>query len=177
MTLYALTGTPGAGKSTLSEELRKRGHDVVDGKEFIKSNGLLGEYDEERDTFEVDLDDLNDALEGFRQSPDVVILDSHLSHFMDSSGIIVIRCSPDVLATRLNERGYSDAKVRENVQAEILDEILCEASETDIPIAELDSSNISVSELADMAEKVICGNWEDYLPGGVDWSQEMDRWF
>ena len=35
MTLYALTGTPGTGKSSVSEALRTRGYDVVDGKRFI----------------------------------------------------------------------------------------------------------------------------------------------
>ena len=68
MTLYALTGTPGTGKSSVSEELRTRGYDVVDGKRFIIEHGLMGELDEERDTHEVDLDLLNDALEPFRAS-------------------------------------------------------------------------------------------------------------
>ena len=95
MTLYALTGTPGTGKSSVSEELRTRGYDVVDGKRFIIEHGLMGELDEERDTHEVDLDLLNDALEPFRASEGLVILDSHLSHFMDSHGIIVLRCAPD----------------------------------------------------------------------------------
>ena len=103
MTLYALTGTPGTGKSSVSEELRTRGYDVVDGKRFIIEHGLMGELDEERDTHEVDLDLLNDALEPFRASEGLVILDSHLSHFMDSHGIIVLRCAPDVLAGRLEK--------------------------------------------------------------------------
>ncbi len=177
MVLFALTGTPGTGKSTLSAELRLRGHDVVDGKGFIRENGLLGEYDEERDTYEVDLDALNDALAPFRDDPEVHLLDSHLSHFMDSSGIIVLRCSPSVLADRLRARGYSESKVRENVQAEILDEILCEATETDIPVGEIDCTSITVGEAADAAEKIISGRASDYPPGGTDWTREMDAWF
>lgn len=177
MVLYALTGTPGTGKSTLSAELRARGYDVVDGKAFIRENGLLGEYDEGRDTYEVDLDALNDALEPLRASDDVHILDSHLSHFMDSSGIVLLRCSPRVLASRLEARGYPPAKVRENVQAEILDEILCEAAETDIPIGEIDCTATGVQEAADIAEKIISGHAGDYPPGSTDWSSEMDGWF
>ena len=177
MTLYAITGTPGCGKSTLSEELRRRGHEVVDGKAFIRDHGLLGEYDAERDTYEVDLDALNDALEEYRASDRTVILDSHLSHFMDLWGIVLLRCSPKVLAARLRARGYPESKVRENVQAEILDEILVEASESDIPIGEIDCSEISVQEAADIAEKIISGDSADYPPGSVDWSSEMDEWF
>ncbi len=177
MVLFALTGTPGTGKSTLSSELRARGYEVVDGKAFIKEHGLLGEYDEERDTYEVDLDALNDSLDPLRDADGPVVLDSHLSHFMDSRGIILLRCSPDVLAERLRARGYSEEKVRENVQAEILDEILCEASETDIPVGEIDCTSIPVGEAADIAEKIISGAAGDYPPGGTDWSSEMDRWF
>lgn len=177
MVLFALTGTPGTGKSTLSAELRLRGYDAVDGKAFIKEHGLLGEYDEERDTYEVDLDALNDALDPLRDAEHPVVLDSHLSHFMDSRGIIVLRCSPSVLAERLRARGYSEDKVRENVQAEILDEILCEASESDIPIGEIDCTSATVREVADIAEKIISGHAPDYPPGGTDWSSEMDKWF
>lgn len=177
MVLFALTGTPGTGKSTLSAELRLRGYDVVDGKAFIRDNGLLGEYDAERDTYEVDLDALNDALAPLRDDPGVHVLDSHLSHFMDSSGIIVLRCAPSVLADRLRARGYSEAKVRENVQAEILDEILCEATETDIPVGEVDCTSITVAEAADAAGKIISGHASDYPPGGTDWTPEMDAWF
>lgn len=177
MVLFALTGTPGTGKSTLSAELRSRGYDVIDGKAFIRENGLLGEYDAERDTYEVDLDALNDALDPLREDPDVHVLDSHLSHFMDSHGIIVLRCAPSVLAGRLRARGYSEAKVRENVQAEILDEILCEAAETDIPVGEIDCTSATVREAADIAEKIISGGASDYSPGGTDWTPEMDAWF
>ena len=177
MVLYALTGTPGTGKSSVSEELRSRGYDVVDGKRFIIEHGLMGELDEERDTHEVDLDLLNDALEPFRASEGLVILDSHLSHFMDSHGIIVLRCAPDVLAGRLEARGYGPEKVRENVQAEVLDVILCEATESDIPVYEVDCTSCTVSESADAVEKIVKGDGADYLPGKTDWSGEMDRWF
>ena len=177
MTLFALTGTPGTGKSSVSEELRSRGYDVVDGKRFIIEHGLMGELDEVRDTHEVDLDLLNDALEPFRSSDDLVILDSHLSHFMDSHGIIVLRCAPGVLAERLGARGYGPDKVRENVQAEVLDVILCEATESDIPVFEVDCTSCSVADSADAVEQIVKGMGEDYLPGKTDWSAEMDRWF
>lgn len=175
--LFCLTGTPGTGKSTLSAELRSRGYRVVDGKEYIKEHGLLGEYDTARDTYEVDLEELNGSLDELRNSNGIVILDSHLSHFMDSSGIIVLRCHPDALAGRLASRGYSESKIAENVQAEILDEILCEAAESDIPVGEIDTTDLSVRQIADITEKIISEGPEDYLPGSTDWSSEMDRWF
>lgn len=62
MTLFAITGTPGTGKTSVSKELRSRGYSVIDMNEHIRSNGLLGELDASRDTHEVDLDRLNDSL-------------------------------------------------------------------------------------------------------------------
>ena len=177
MTLFALTGTPGTGKTSLSGELRSRGYNVVDGKDHIKAHGLLGELDVERYTHEVDLDALNDSLEEFRQSKELYILDSHLSHFMDCSGIIVLRCHPDILAERLRSRGYSEQKVRENVQSEVLDVILCEATDSDIPVFEVDCSHDGISASADSVEEILIGESDDYLPGKTDWSQEMDKWF
>ena len=83
----------------------------------------------------------------------------------------------DVLAKRLEARGYGPDKVRENVQAEVLDVILCEATESEIPVYEVDCTSSSVSESADSVEKILNGDVSDYLPGKTDWSGEMDRWF
>ncbi len=177
MVLYALSGTPGTGKTSVSKELRSRGYDVIDGKEFISEHGLRGSYDESRDTYEVDLELLNDALEMFRSSEGIHILDSHLSHFMDCRGAVILRCHPDVLADRLRARGYSEDKVRENVQAEILDEITFEAAECEFDTAEVDTSSCTASESADAVEKILNGGWRDYPSGKADWSSEMERWF
>ena len=177
MTLFAITGTPGTGKSSVSEELRSRGYDVLDIKAHIKANGLLGELDEARNTYEVDLDDLNDSLDDLRAKDGIHLMDSHLSHFMDCSGIIVLRCRPSVLAKRLEARGYGPETGRANVQSEILDVILCEATESDIPVFEIDCSDCGVSASADAVEKIVKGESSDYLPGKTDWSEEMEEWF
>jgi len=177
MTLFALTGTPGTGKTSVSAELRSRGYRVIDANEHIRSNGLLGDLDAARDTHEVDLDLLNDSLQTYRDSDDLFILDSHLSHFMDCSGIIVLRCDPEVLAKRLEARGYGRDKVLENVQSEVLDVILCESTDSDIPVFEADTSSGDVATTADSVEKILNGDSDDYLPGKTDWSKEMDKWF
>ena len=123
------------------------------------------------------LDALNDSLSGLASDDEIHIFESHLSHFMDCRAIIVLRCSPPVLAERLQARGYSEAKVKENVQSEILDVILCEASESDIPVYEVDCTSLTVSQTADAVEAILKGEVGDYLPGRTDWSEEMERWF
>ncbi len=177
MTLFAITGTPGTGKTSVSGELRSRGYDVIDMNVHIREHGLLGELDRDRDTHEVDLDALNDSLQSYRDDDALHLMDSHLSHFMDCSGIIVLRCDPEILSKRLEARGYGCSKVLENVQSEVLDVILCEAMDSDIPVYEVDCSEGNPSDTADSVEEILKGMVDDYLPGKTDWSQEMDRWF
>ncbi|MCL2032283.1 MAG: adenylate kinase family protein [Methanomassiliicoccaceae archaeon] len=174
--MIAITGTPGTGKTHLAEELRLRGYDVLDLNEHIKNNGLLEEKDEARDTYCVDTDALDLSLEAYRAGG-MIIVEGHISHCVGCDMVIVIRCRPDTLAKRLRERGYSEDKVRENVQAEILDVILCESAETGVPVFELDSSDHSTEEMADMAEGIIKGNTDKYGPGNIDWTGELEKWF
>ena len=174
--LIAISGTPGVGKTTVSAELRRHGMTVIDANEHLRTHGLLGDLDPARDTRNVDMDAFSDSLEEYRRCPGKIFIDSHLAHQCDCSRIIVLRCHPDVLAQRLRARGYGEAKVRENVQAEILDVILCESVETDIPVNEIDCTAKSVREVADLIFRATDG--EDICrPGSVDWSQGMEEWF
>ncbi|MFA6804679.1 MAG: adenylate kinase family protein [Candidatus Methanomethylophilaceae archaeon] len=177
MPLIAITGTPGTGKTSVSEELRSRGYKVVDINRHLREHGLLGEKDVPRDTYEVDLDALNDSLTEIRDSPDTVFMDSHLSHCLDCHAIIVLRCDPKVLAERLKARGYSEAKVTENVQAELLDVILCEATDSDIPVYEIDCTSGTASDTADTIVGIINGMDNDHSPGKINWTGEMEEWF
>jgi adenylate kinase len=174
--MIAITGTPGTGKTDLSEELRKRGYKVLDVNEHIRSNGLLEEKDESRDTYCVDIDALDLSLEEYR-TDDTVFIEGHFSHCVECDAVIVLRCDPETLAKRLRARGYPDSKVTENVQAEILDVILCESVETDVPVCELVSSGEGTFELADKVEDIIKGNIDKYQPGNVDWTGELEKWF
>ena len=168
----ALTGTPGTGKTSVAKVLRERGHDVLDMTQFIKDNGLREEYDAERDTYSVDVERLNDALSDMEDC----IFEGHLAHFMDVDMIIVMRCHPDVLAERLRARGYSESKVRENVEAEVLDVILCESVDSEIPTFVIDTSSESLDASVDAVERIIDGDIEGHFPEDVSWSEEMDRW-
>ena len=168
----ALTGTPGTGKTSVAKVLRERGHDVLDMTQFIKDNDLREEYDAERDTYSVDVERLNDALSDMEDC----IFEGHLAHFMDVDLIGVMRCHPDVLAERLRARGYSESKVRENVEAEILDVILCESVDSEIPTFVIDSTSETPQESASAVEDIMKGNTDNRMPGDVSWAAEMEQW-
>ena len=169
----AITGTPGTGKTSVSTILRQRGHDVLDMTQYIKDNGLREEYDAERDTYDVDVERLNDCLADY----DNVIFEGHLAHFMDVDSVIVLRCHPDVMKGRLEARGYSEEKVRENIQAEVLDVILFEAVESGIPTFSVDTSHGIVERTADEIEDVMKGDVIGHMPEDISWAEEMDKWF
>ncbi len=174
MTIISLTGTPGTGKTTMSQSLRDCGYNVVDLSAFIRENGLLGEYDSEMGSYDVDVAKLDEALKDTRDSEELVFLEGHLSHFLTCDKIIVLRCHPGVLENRLESRGYDREKVLENIQAEVLDVILYEASEKGVPVFELDST--AGNNLSDV-EEIIRGECDRYLPGSISWGEEMERWF
>lgn len=173
MMRVAITGTPGTGKTSVSALLRERGHDVLDMTQYIKDNGLREEYDAERDTYDVDVERLNDCLADY----DNIIFEGHLAHFMDVDSVIVLRCHPDVMKGRLEARGYSEEKVRENIQAEVLDVILFEAVESGIPTFSVDTSHGIVERTADEIEDVMKGDVIGHMPEDISWAEEMDKWF
>lgn len=161
--LIALTGTPGTGKSTVAEELQRRGHRI------IHVNDTIGPYvlenDEELDTRIVDTGQWSDEFPPFDG-----IVEGHLSHLLPADKVILLRCRPDILKSRLIERGYRTEKVAENVEAEMLDVLLVESLEEHAPekIYEIDATVMSVPEVVDMVEQIITG---EAAPGYgmVDW--------
>jgi len=175
--IISLTGTPGAGKTTLAEALRAKGYEVIDLNDHIRKNGLLGRFDEQRDTHDVDVSRLNRSLAQCRSKGGTIFLEGHLSHFLDCDMIIVLRCNPSVLHERLKKRDYAEKKVTENVQAEALDVILCEAVDSARPVFEIDCTSSDTNNIISAVEDIIAGDTGAFLPGSVNWSEEMVKWF
>ena len=174
--LVAITGTPGVGKSTVSKILAHK-FPVIDIHSYAEQHGLFEEYDDEAGSYDVDVEKLNDSIMSERHDG-TVFLDGHLSHFVDCDIIIVLRCAPKKIYQRLKERGYDEKKILENVQAEVLDVILSESTESDAKVFEIDCSDLSPDQVADRIERiVILDETDDASPGSVDWSGEMEEWF
>ncbi|MFC7175772.1 adenylate kinase family protein [Halosegnis marinus] len=118
----ALTGTPGTGKTTAAD-LADAGLDTVHLNEVIREEGFDTGTDEERGSLLADTEALADWLDG----RDDALVESHLAHLFDADRVVVLRCHPDELVERLTARGDSEAKARENAEAEALDVVLSEA--------------------------------------------------
>ncbi len=146
--IIAVTGTPGAGKSTFSKELSKKmRYTLIDINDFLDKDDKLVvlEYDEERETKIVDEEKVVKKVEDYLRNEgfEDVIIDSHLSHYMSEKFIdvcIVMVCEISVLTERLLDRGYNDLKIQENRDAEIFEEIKTESLERHKNVIVVDST-------------------------------------
>ncbi|MFW6003459.1 MAG: adenylate kinase family protein [Halanaeroarchaeum sp.] len=162
----AVTGTPGTGKTTATDILESD-LDVVHLNELIRREGLYTEVDEQRESVVADLDAVATRLE----TKDDVVVDSHLSHYLDVDEVVVLRCEPDELERRLRRRGASAAKAEENAESEALDVILSEAVHRhgEEHVYEIDTTDRSPEEVSAVIERVIAGD-ERPSAGTVDFT-------
>ncbi|MDK2795516.1 MAG: adenylate kinase [Archaeoglobaceae archaeon] len=162
--MIALTGTPGCGKSSVAEELRRRGYNVISVKEFAEKHRCLKKEGED---FIVDVEKLsNFDFDG--------IVEGHLSHLLKPEIAIVLRCNPLLIKERLLKRGWSYEKVMENVEAELIDVILVEALQNCERVFEIDVTDMSVEEVADAVERILKGDVCEFQPGRVDWISVLE---
>ena len=148
----AVTGTPGTGKTTATDRL-ETDLEVVHLNAVIEAEGLTAGTDEGRGSWIADLDAVADWLDG----RDDVVVESHLAHLLDADRVVVLRCRPEVLASRLVERGESPEKAAENAEAEALDLILAEAVEGhgEANVYEVDTTDLDPDGVADAIDAVV----------------------
>jgi adenylate kinase len=114
----AVSGVPGTGKTTLSLLISRSGYRIIDLNVEAGKAGCLHED-------EVDIGCLRERI----RTDGPVIMDGHYSHLLDPYCVIITECSPDLLETRLHERGYDRAKIMVNLDVLLTDAIYDEASE------------------------------------------------
>ena len=166
--MCGITGTPGTGKSKVSEELARRGHTVVHITDTVAS--YVSGNDVERDARIIDVD---------RWATEFVPVDGfvegHIAHLLPCDRIVVLRCRPDVLKNRLSSRNYREEKILENSDAEALDVCLIETVEEFKPyqILELDTTVHDIPYCADQIERFVKGD----IPSGfgtIDWTAFLE---
>ena len=162
--MYGITGTPGTGKSSIAEALREQGFPVLHLSET--TGDYVIEEDPLRETLVIDDDRWAAEFVPFDG-----VVEGHLAHLLPCDRVAVLRCRPDVLAARLQGRGYGEEKVRENTLAEALDVVLVETLELFSPeqVYELDTTDKTIQECTDRVGRFFRGEIPPQS-GFLDWS-------
>ena len=108
-----IIGTPGCGKTTLCNRL---GLPIISLRDFAEQHGCLGPVESDG-AAPIDVEKLAQL---WQQPSQLSLVDSHLAHYMPLDALVVVRCHPDELKTRLESRDYSPEKVQANVEVEML---------------------------------------------------------
>lgn len=139
--VICVSGSVGSGKTTIAKKIAKLlKFEYVDIKKLISLNKkIVCGFDKKRDTFEVDTIKLNKVLIELIKDCSCdkkikgLVIDSHLSHYLDAKYVdvcVICECSDlKKLKNRLKKRGYSQLKIDENIETEILEVCLVESLE------------------------------------------------
>jgi adenylate kinase len=161
---FALTGTPGTGKSSVAARLGPRHPSEEVGKAARAVGAATGRG---RSTV-VDLARLAVAWKGGRSAPPTLLV-GHLSHLAPIQNAIVLRCHPETLARRLRraDRGRPSERAA-NYVSEALDVVLIEALAHHRTVWEIDTTGRSPADVAREVVRILDGRAAPHH-GGVDW--------
>lgn len=177
--IVALSGTPGTGKTTVALVIQQKGITVMSVYDIAVEQGFLLGYDHVRGSHIIDVDQVNAYVKQRYQHEPMVFIEGHLSHLLSNvDKVIVLRCHPKELKKRLKQKNWAKEKIRENIEAEVLDVILCEAVSLHKPgnVFEFDTTGCSAETIGSAVVDLVKSGFsqrEKYAVGKVDWSEEL----
>ena len=170
MVRCALTGTPGTGKTSISDFLDTKVVHLSDYyEEASEGKTKSGEW-------LIDLDKINTIVSEANLKE--VFYEGHTSHTLDNlEMVIILRCDPPVLRKRLTKRNYSKEKINENLEAEALNIIFEEAIEniSEDKIFQLDTTDQTPEQSAKKLMNFMNGSIK--LDESYDYSERIMEWY
>jgi len=180
-----LTGTPGVGKTSIARRLSQQLDMVhVDISEFAIEKGLVVERDENRQTFVIDEDKLREELlkliEQVSKQGRELLLDGHFADIVPKKllkCVIVLRLNPKELFDRLVKKRWVEKKIKENVEAELLDVCLIRAVEKygEKIVKEVDVTGLNEDEASKLVLEALSGKNDKFKPGSVNWLKVIEE--
>lgn len=179
--ILIITGTPGVGKSSVSELLASR----VDARSIslgalVEKEELHVEVDRKRDTLVADVKRLRERVEEIIANSvgDIVVEGHYAVDIVPSEDVhlvFVLRRDPQELERVLRERLYGEEKVRENLAAEILDVCLYDAvARCGVNgVCEVDVTGRKVEDVVEEIVQILDGKGECRV-GLVDWLGRLE---
>lgn len=124
--VIVITGTPGTGKTTISERLAKKlkGSKLISANDVVKKKKLFTSYAKDGSMI-VKMDKLKKEINRMvhESKAEVVIVEGHLLCDMkiDGAVAVVIREHLGTILKRLKKRGYTKQKIEDNIVSEGID--------------------------------------------------------
>lgn len=115
-----ITGTPGVGKTSVAKVLGEYySLKVWNEQEFSLKEGI-GEFDTTENELVVPLEKLEKSIEKLLKKEKNVLIEGHMLCEIKAGFdyIIVMRCHPELLESRLDAKGYKAEKIQDNVFCE-----------------------------------------------------------
>ena len=161
----AVTGTPGVGKTSFCSKAKWSTNSV---KNLAEKYDCIGSIDRDGSA-PIDIEKLVVKLNW--AGDDLQLIDGHLSHLLPVDAVILIRCHPDTLRERLISRGYSEEKINENIECELIGIISAECQK--LPCLELDSAK-GIHSMIEQSERWIADGFKPHRPNeAIDWIAEI----
>ena len=180
--IILITGTPAVGKTTIASLLAsKLDATHINLTELVKREKLISGIDKKRETLIADTDKVSRRVQRIIEaSKRDIIFDGHYSVDVipteEINVVFVLRRSPDELKKEMEERGFREKKLQENLAAEILDICLWEAVSAcgHGKVCEIDVTGREIGEVVEEAILVLKGKKKCRV-GIVDWLAKLDR--
>jgi adenylate kinase len=177
-----VTGTPGVGKTTVSHRLAsKLDAHYIGITELVKKQKLITGIDENRQTLVADTEKISKQLQQIlTKTGGRVIIEGHYAVDVvskkDVNTVFVLRRDPRELKSALENRGYEEKKLWENLAAEILDVCLWDALSAcgSDKVCEIDVSGKTVEAVVEEMLLVL-EKREDCRHGIVDWLGKLEN--
>ena len=154
-----ITGNPGVGKHTITEEIAKKLElSILDINSIAKDAGL---FEKNKDTYDVDTAKLEKILEQKISEKKVIV--GHLAPYVLDKNkvkiVIVLRRDPYDLISVYKERRYSDEKSKENLGSEVLGIIAHDTiSKFQEKAFQINTSGKSIREVVEKVMTLISSN-------------------
>lgn len=177
-----ITGTPGVGKTAVSHLLASRLNAThIDLAKLVKRERLTSGVDKARGTLIADTEKVSERvqkiIEGCERD---VIIDGHYAVDVlpakDVHLVFVLRRDPKELKEMLENSGFRERKLWENLAVEVLDVCLWDAVRAcgSEKVCEIDVSGKEIEEIVEEIVSVLEGKRKCSV-GIVDWLGKLER--
>lgn len=158
-----ITGTPGTGKTSLSilladelSNITNKKYEAINIGELITKKKLYKEWDQKYNVPIFDEDMIIEELDYIKEGG--YVIDFHSACFLPEEWfklIVILRCNNTELYDRLKARNYSDEKILENIECEIMNVLSDEVKESFSENRIMELNNEQLSEMSENIEKII----------------------